>query len=139
VITISVASDTTVESDEGFVVTLANPSNAVLGVATATGRILNDDMLPPPTVAIAATDAYKEEGNSGTTAFTFVVSRTGDTGAETSVDYLVAGSGSDPATATDFGGAFPAGSVLFATGEQEKLITIEVSGDTIVEPNEDFT
>lgn len=139
VITISVASDTTVESDEGFVVTLTNAGNAVLGVATATGSILNDDTLPAPTLAISAADADKEEGNSGTTAFTFVVRRTGDTSAETSVDYAVTSLGIEPASAADFGGVFPTGRVNFSANETEKLITIAVSGDVAVEFDEGFT
>lgn len=138
-ISIAVSGDTTVEHDEGFVVTLADVTNGTLITANAAGTIQNDDLLPPPDVAIAARDAVKAEGDSGSTVFTFAVSRSGDTSAATSVDYLVAGFGSDPAIAADFGGAFPAGAVLFAAGEHEKLITIEVSGDTTIEPHERFS
>ena len=138
-VSIAVSGDTTVEHDEGFVVTLSDVTNGTLATASAAGTIQNDDLLPPPELAIAARDAVKAEGDSGSTVFTFAVSRSGDTSAATSVDYLVAGLGSDPATAADFGGAFPAATVLFAAGEHEKLITIEVSGDTTVEPHEGFS
>ena len=138
-VSVAVSGDTTVEPDEGFVVTLGAVDNGTVAIASAAGSIQNDDRLPPPELAIVARDAVKAEGDSGNTEFTFAVTRSGDTSAETSVDYLVAGFGDDPATATDFGGAFPAGVVLFAVGQYEKLITIEVSGDTTVEPHEGFS
>jgi Ca2+-binding RTX toxin-like protein len=43
VVTINVNGDTTVESNEGFTVTLSNPVNATIATATATGTINNDD------------------------------------------------------------------------------------------------
>src|SRR5262249_25959073 len=43
VITVNVAGDAAVESDESFTLTLANASGAALGTATATGTITNDD------------------------------------------------------------------------------------------------
>ena len=43
---VSVTGDTAVESDEIFALTLSNPSgNATLGTATATGTILNDEIM----------------------------------------------------------------------------------------------
>jgi hypothetical protein len=43
-ISVSVLGDTVVEQDETFTLTLANPVNATLGTATATGTIRNDDV-----------------------------------------------------------------------------------------------
>jgi hypothetical protein len=46
-LSIGVAGDATVEPDNGFIVTLANPSAGLtLGAATANGTILNDDLRP---------------------------------------------------------------------------------------------
>ena len=42
-ISVTVNGDTTVELNETFSVTLSNPANAVLGTATGTGTIENDD------------------------------------------------------------------------------------------------
>ncbi|NEQ39489.1 MAG: hypothetical protein F6K40_25815, partial [Okeania sp. SIO3I5] len=97
--------------------------------------IQNDDTPPPPTLAIAATDAEKAEGDSGTTAFTFTVTRSGDTTGATDVDYAISGD----ADATDFGGTLPSGTVNFAAGETSKEITVNVSGDTNFETDENFT
>jgi CSLREA domain-containing protein len=135
-ITVNVAGDTTVEPDEGFTVTLSNASNAQITAGTATGTILNDEI----TLAIAATDAMKAEGNSGSTPFTFTVTRSGLTTGTTTVNWAVAGSGTNAANGADFvGGTLPSGTVTFNTGETSKTITVNVAGDTTVEPNEGFT
>ena len=137
VVTINVNGDTTLELDEGFTVTLSGPTGATLGTATAQGTIQNDDAT---TLSIAATDAAKPEGNAGSTAFTFTVTRSGDTSGVSSVNYAVTGSGANPANAADFtGGALPSGTVNFAATETSQVVTINVNGDTVVEPNEGFT
>jgi Ca2+-binding RTX toxin-like protein len=94
---------------------------------------------PLPTLAIAATSASKAEGNTGTTAFTFTVTRTGNTTGTSSVNYAVTGSAVNGANAADFGGALPSGTVNFAANETSKVVTINVTGDTTVEPDEGFT
>ena len=92
-----------------------------------------------PTLAIASTNATQTEGNSGTKAFTFTVTRTGDTTSNSSANWAVTGSGTNPADAADFGGTLPSGTVSFAAGDTTKTITVNVLGDTSVEPNEGFT
>ncbi len=96
--------------------------------------------LPVPTLAIAATNASQTEGNSGSKAFTFTVTRSVITTGTNNVNWAVTGSGSNPANATDFvGGVLPSGVVSFAPGESSKVITVDVQGDTAVELNENFT
>ena len=94
---------------------------------------------PAPSLAIAPVSADKAEGSGGTTAFTFEVTRSGDTSGSTSVDYAVTGSGGDPAEASDFGGSFPGGTVTFLAGETTKIVTVDVTADTDLEPDEGFT
>ncbi len=91
-----------------------------------------------PNLAIAATSASKSEGDSGSTQFDFTITRTGPNAVDTTVNYAVTGSGSNPADAADFGGALPSGSVMFTMGETSKSVTINVTGDTDTEPNEEF-
>ncbi|MFM6247487.1 MAG: Calx-beta domain-containing protein, partial [Dolichospermum sp.] len=140
VITVNVQGDTTVEPNENFTVTLSNPTNgATITTATAVGTIQNDDVAVP-TLAIAATNANQTEGNSGSKAFTFTVTRAVNTTGANAVNWAVTGSGTSAANATDFvGGVLPSGTVSFAAGETSKVITVDVQGDTTVEPNEDFT
>ena len=72
--------------------------------------------------------------------FTFTITRTGDTGSAHSVSWSLAGSGANPASASDFvGNVLPSGTVSFAAGETSKTITVNVAGDTVVESDEGFT
>ena len=82
-----------------------------------------------------ADQTSKLEGNSGTTPFTFTVTRSGSTAGTSSVSYAVSGGTAD---AADFGGTLPSGTVSFAAGETSKTVTLNVSGDTTVEPDESF-
>ena len=134
-LTVLVSGDTTVEKNEGFLVTLSNPSaGSTLVTSTAMGTIVNDDA----SLSITATDAAKSEGHSGTKPFTFTVSRTGDLTGSSSVSYAVTGRGANPTNAADFGSSFPSGTVSFAAGENSKTLTVLVSGDTAIEKNEGF-
>ena len=59
-ITVNVAGDTMLEADEGFTVTLSNPTGgATLGTAEATGTILNDDTVYDVPVAENGNGNYK--------------------------------------------------------------------------------
>jgi hypothetical protein len=133
VITIGVAGDSIVESNESFSVTLSDPgAGASLGTASAKGVIRNDDA----SLSIAATSADKPEGDSGATDFTFTVTRTGDLSGTASAHWAVGGVAVNGADFT--GGVLPSGTVSFAAGETSKVITIGVAGDSIVESNEAF-
>ncbi|BAG03998.1 unknown protein [Microcystis aeruginosa NIES-843] len=94
-----------------------------------------------PILAIAPTNVVESESHSGTKPFTFTVTRSVNTTGTNNVNWAVTvtGSGSNPANATDFaGGLLPSGVVSFAAGETSKVITVNVQGDTTVEPNETF-
>ncbi|MBP2235262.1 hypothetical protein J2Z31_001754 [Sinorhizobium kostiense] len=74
------------------------------------------------------------EGDTGTTLFTFTVTRTSGKGAAR-VNYAVTG-----AQAEDFtGGLLPSGTIFFRNGETSITLTIPVAGDTLIEPDETFT
>ena len=92
-----------------------------------------------PFLSITPADAVKPEGNSGTTQFTFTVTRSGDLSGPTDVDFQVSGGVSNPADPTDFGGSFPSGTVEFIATEASKTVTVDVSGDQVVELDEEFT
>jgi Ca2+-binding RTX toxin-like protein len=87
-----------------------------------------------PALSIAPANADRLEGNAGATPFTFTITRIGDTSGSTTVDWSVHASATSPsADAADFGGEFPAGRVTFAAGETAKVITVNVTGDTLYE------
>ncbi|MEP0347863.1 Ig-like domain-containing protein [Rhodopirellula bahusiensis] len=92
-----------------------------------------------PDFSIVAASANKQEGNAGVTPYTFTVTRSGDTVGTASVDYSVTGSGANPASADDFGGTLGNGTLQFTDGQATQVITLNVSGDSIVEGDEYFT
>jgi hypothetical protein len=134
-ITIEVTGDQDVEADEAFTLTLANPSSGQLVAATAGSTIVNDDS----TIAISAVDVSKSEGDSGTTAFSFTVERSGYLGEAETVDFAITGSGANPADGADFSGSLPSGTLALPSGEGSVTLTVHVSGDLSAEPDEEFT
>lgn len=142
VITIAVAGETLFEANEGFTVTLSAPVSAALGATTtANGTINNDDAAPPPpVVSIAANAASVAEGNLGTTAVGFMLTRTGDISGASSVVWT-AGAGAPPAVdAADFPpGGFPSGTASFASNQASASVAVNVNGDTANEADEALT
>ena len=142
VITIDVQGDTTVESDEGFTVTLSAPSASTgIGVGFASGTIVNDDSAPaPPAFAISATDASKAEGTgSASTPFVFTITRSGNVSASSSVNYTVSGTGSNKANSKDMVGGFSSNVLVnFASNVASVSVVVNVKADSSVEQNETF-
>jgi|GEM_PF-455179 len=139
-ITIEVNGDSVLEGDEAFTLTLSDAASttggsATIATASATATITNDDS----EVSISATDAVKVEGDSGLTAFTFTVSRTGYLGTAATVDYAITGSGAHAADGADFDGALPSGTLSLAADEASTTLTVYVSGDITGEFEEGFT
>ncbi len=129
---------------DGSVVTWGDPqfggnSSGVAAQLTSVAQLSHGAVEADAIVSVAATSAGQPEGNSGTTAFTFIVTLTGDTSMARSVSWAVAGSGASPAEAADFtAGVLPSGSLSFAAGQTSQLITVNVTGDLTAEPNEGF-
>ncbi|MCA9136174.1 MAG: RICIN domain-containing protein, partial [Planctomycetales bacterium] len=90
-------------------------------------------------LAIDPNVADQVEGDTGSTAFSFTVTRKGNTNIPASADYTVTGSGTNAADAADFGGTFPAGTINFGANETSKTISIDVTADTEIEFDEGFT
>ena len=132
-VNVAVFRDSVPEADETFFVNLSAPSNAVILDAQGRGTIENDDLGPPE---ISIDDVTREEGNSGTTAFTFTVSLSHPvSGGAVSVAYkTVEGSASDPADYTGVLGE----QLVFTAGQQQKQVTIDVNGDDQREAVETF-
>ncbi|MFM8599018.1 MAG: Calx-beta domain-containing protein, partial [Mycobacterium sp.] len=135
-ISVNVTGDTTVEPDETFTVTLANPTGATLATASATGTITNDDTAPvvsAPTLSIA--NVSVAEGNSGSTTARFTVSLSKAATSTVTVGYATA---NGTATAgQDYTAA--SGTLSFTPGVISQQISVNVTGDTTVEPTETFT
>src|SRR3954468_22820854 len=90
----------------------------------------------PLGLAITAVSADQTEGNTGSKAFGFTFTRTGDLSTAIFVPWAVAGSGANPANGADFtNGVLPSGNLAFAAGEASKPLVVGVHGDTQVEPD----
>lgn len=85
--------------------------------------------------SLAIDDVTQVEGNSGTTNFTFTVTRSGGSTGAVSADWALANGSTD---SSDFV-AFPqSGTVNFADGQTTATITISVAGDAVFEGDELF-
>ena len=134
-ITVEVVGDTTLEADETFFVNIASPApgggTVIIVDPQGQGTIQNDDAV----TEFSLGDVAQAEGNAGTTAFVFTVSRT-DSTAAAAVDWSTApGTASAPADFT----AVAATTLAFAAGEATRQVTIDVVGEGLFEANEDFT
>src|SRR5690606_26770950 len=81
--TVTVNGDLNYENNESYTATISSPTNATILTATGTGHIFNDDAIP----VLSINDVSIAEGNSGTSALTFTVTRTGFTDLLTSFNY----------------------------------------------------
>ncbi|MEY4179385.1 MAG: hypothetical protein RLY70_2959 [Planctomycetota bacterium] len=110
---------------------------ASIGQYTITGSIVTST---GSSVSVSATSAANAEGNTGSTPFTFTVTRSGDTSQSATVDFAVTGSGTSAANGADFvGGVLPSGTLTFDPGVLSQTITLNVQGDTLIEASETFT
>ena len=132
-LTVQVVGDPRVETDEDFSVVLGTPSSASvsLGDDTGIGTLFNDD-----TADLSIDDPILVEGDSGTTDMILTVTATGAVDGGFSVDYV---SGDNTATVADNDYVGDTGTLHFVgTDGEQQTITMQIVGDTKVEPNEMF-
>jgi uncharacterized delta-60 repeat protein len=133
--TVTITNDAVVEYNETFAVTLSNPSGgAVLGAASATVTITDDDILVAPGAIGLTQSAFVVSETSGTVTLT--VERVYGLGGAVSVDYATV---SGTATAgADFTAA--TGTLTWAQGDAaNKTIVINLVDDLVMESDETFT
>ena len=132
-ITIPIVNDSVYDGSENFIVTLSAPASATLGTPiTATVTITDPNSAP----SFSIDNVSHNEGNSGTTAFVFTVTKTGTTAVNATVDYAtVDGTATAPSDYT----AIPTTTLTFLPGDTTKQITVLVNGDTTFEADETFT
>ena len=93
-----------------------------------------------PKISLLNQPLSLEEGDAGTTAFTFTMIREGDLRDESWANWHVIGSGPNPATLQDFDApSWGGGNVYFAPDQAETTFNVFVTGDTDLENDEQFT
>ena len=129
-ISFEVVGDTLNEDDETFTVSLSNPINVTIGRGNATITIQNDDPLPEITI----NDVTLTETNSGTRSFNFLVRLSNASSKQISVQFSTA-DGSAQA-GSDYAGV--SGTLTLIPGFTNRIVTVVVNGDPVVETDENF-
>ena len=130
VVSVPVLGDTLLEPNETFTLNLINAIGAELARPQGQGTILDDD-----NIQLSINDVEVTEGDSGITEATFTLSATSPAREAASVVYETeAGSATE---AVDYVTA--TGTATLQPGETNTTITIQVKGDLVLEPDEDFS
>src|SRR5256886_2435838 len=131
-ITVLVNGDTKFEANETFTVHLSGESGATISDADGIGTDTNSDA--EGTVEIdEVADTVRE---TGTTTYTFTVTKTGSTALSSSVNFTTQ---DGTATIADSDYQLSTGTLNFAATDTTKTITVLVNGDTKFEADEAFT
>ena len=131
-ITITPTADNAPEANETVLLSLAAGAGYVVGTpSSATGTILDDDQ---PTLSVS--DVTANEGNSGTTNFTFIVSLSAPAGPG-GVTLDIATADGTAVAGSDYIARALTGQVIPA-GSSGTSLSVQVNGDTLNEPNETF-
>lgn len=132
-INVLVNGDTAFEPDETFLISLTTPTNASISDAQGVATITNDDDAPPvPKLFID--DVSIIEGNKGASIATFNVTLAPASNQIVTVDFNTA---NGTATTDDYQPA--TGTLTFHPGDTSSTIELVVNGDTLVEPDENFS
>ncbi len=132
-ITVIVNGDLVVENNETIIITLSNPVNGGIGASPGTGTITNDDAA---NLTLSGGIA-QNEGNAGTTAYTFTATLNAAVQGGFQVPYTT---NDGSATTADNDYVDNDGNLTFTgTAGETKTITVLVNGDNKVELNETFT
>ncbi|HEX5702834.1 MAG TPA: Calx-beta domain-containing protein [Pyrinomonadaceae bacterium] len=129
---VTVNGDVSMEPTEVFFVNVSNVSGASVTDAQGTGTIVTDD-IPLLTV----NDVTREEGNAGTTTFTFTVSSNLPAPPE-GITFDIATQDSSATVANSDYVARSLTSQSIPSGQFNYTFDVTVNGDTTVESNEEF-
>ncbi|MEI6775322.1 MAG: Calx-beta domain-containing protein, partial [Chloroflexales bacterium] len=134
-VTVTGVDDFVVDGPVAYTVTVGPTSSAdplYSGTLTQTVNVVN---LDNDTADVTITNVTLPEGNVGTTAFAFTVNLSNIASRDVSVDYTTVDqaatvAGNDYAAAT--------GTLTIPAGNSSGTITVNVTGDTSIEPDETF-
>ena len=132
-ITVSITDDNLFEGSENFTINLSNPSNAVLGTATGTGTIVDNDSAP--TVNSISSPSVTEGGD-----LVYSVALSNPSTVVTSLAYSLGGGSAVAAdySAVSFsdGVTFAGGNLTIPAGVTNFTVTVATVDDALNEPTE---
>jgi len=129
-ITVPITDDAVAEGDEGFAVTLSNPTGATLGTpATATVTITDDEGTPELSFS-AATSSVGE----GAGSVDFTVSMSVASASDVTVDFATA----DGTATTGADYTATSGTLTIPAGQTSGAITVPITDDAVAEGDEEF-
>ena len=129
-INVPVGGDELVERDETFFVRISNAEGATIRDGEGVGTIEDDD-----SATISIDDVAMNEGNDGTTTFTFTISIDGEV--DEPVNFTASTENGTAAAGTDYT-ARANEPLMIRTSEMDAVFEVTVNGDTLFEPNETF-
>ncbi|MCA9139709.1 MAG: hypothetical protein KDB00_23215, partial [Planctomycetales bacterium] len=128
-IMVPILGDVVSEPDESFLLQLSGAANAALSTPMATGTIRNDDGV------ITVADASVSEGDHGVSLLEFTVSLLDPTSNEVTVNYEIVQGSAHPGTVNkDY--VPKSGTLTFAPGVTDQIVSAEVFGDVLPEDSE---
>jgi len=143
-LTVMVMADVAGELNEGFLVTLSEPTGAdLLDERLATMHIVNDDTM----VSIQPVITSVAEGAEGTSVqAAFVLTREGNINQASTVDWRVQGVSTHQVIPQDFvagqdaqgNGGLPSGVASFTAGQSTATVWVQIDGDAEYAPDEMF-
>jgi uncharacterized repeat protein (TIGR01451 family) len=132
---VTVNGDLLVEPNETFFVNLTNVLGATVADGQGLGTIQNDDVEPVP--ALIINDVSLNEGNTGTTTFTFTVHSSAPAPAG-GIPFEIATQDGSATTANNDYLARALAAQTIPAGQQTYTFEVIVNGDLLVEANETF-
>lgn len=130
---VQVNGDNFVEPDETFSVQLSEIAGGVFAIDEAAATIRNDDTEGELTFSVG--DVTLAEGDAGLATATFTVTLSAALGGIPTVRYATAGGSAT--SGSDFQPA--SGTLTFDEGATSRTVSVNVIGDTAVEPDETFS
>ncbi len=129
-VAVTINGDTVFEPNETFVLNLSTPTNGVtLADSQGLGTITNDDAAPLPVITLTVSPASVTENGAANLVYTFT--RTGATTNPLTVNYAINGTATN---GSDYG--LIDSSVVFAAGSATATVTVDPTGDAVLEPDE---
>ena len=140
-IPVTINGDTNIEDNEEFYLHIYNEINLTIsGIQDAPGKIRNDDGSYPE-IKISSNSYSVVEGNSSQKNLEITLSLDAPALADSSIGYYTNdGEAQDGSSSTEDKDYIPTiGTLTIPEGETNASIMIPIVGDTLIEPNENFT